>query len=55
MDPVFDNSTEADIRQKLSDVASFSKDQKRLAGLDGDRFADMDAADILIRGDQRIV
>jgi len=53
MDPVFDNSTEADIRQKLSDVASFSKDQKRLAGLDGDRFADMDAADILIRGDQR--
>lgn len=51
MDSAFDNSTEADMRNVLSDVTDVSRSQGRLAAIDQQAWSDEDAADVVVRRD----
>lgn len=52
MDTAFENSTEADYRSALATVADLSTSQRRLAQVEGTRFSDEDAADVVVLKNQ---
>ena len=51
MDKSFANSTEADFRSVVSDMADLSNSQRRLAAIDGGTFSDQDSGDIVVKKD----
>ena len=53
MDSAFDNSTEADYRDAMSNVSDLATTQKRLAAIDRERFSDQDAADVVVKRDSK--
>lgn len=50
-DTAFDNSTEADFRSSLATVSDLASSQRRLAQVEGGRFTDEDAADVVVKKD----
>jgi hypothetical protein len=52
MDAAYDNSTEADFRSSLATVSDLATSQRRLAGVEGTRFTDEDAADVVVKKNQ---
>lgn len=53
MDTAFDNRTEADYRDALSNVSELTTAQSRLASIEGQAFTAEDAADVVVKKDAR--